>query len=136
FPKGNVIFYNPNLSPLGASPTNSSAQGGYVSFLAPMTYAFAQPADYGIWDSRNMTWDVYGPSVTGGPPGTPGPDHTVGTSDDQYPLVSWGAITFADPPTSSSSSNGAMETSRTSVTVPTAEFYATLISPIAIWTSG
>ena len=136
FPKGNVIFYNPNLSPLGASPTNSSAQGGYVSFLAPMTYAFAQPAGYGTWDSRNMTWDVYGPSVTGGPPGTPGPDHTVGTSDDRYPLVSWGAITFADPPTGSSSSNAPMETGGTPVADPTRQFFATLIFPFATSTPG
>ncbi len=134
FPRGKVIFYDPNLSPFGASPTNSTAQGGYVSTLAPMTYAFTQPAGYGIWDSRNMTWDVYGPSVTGGPPGTPGLDHTPGTSDDQYPLVLWGAITFADPPISSSSFSRSIDTRSTSVTAATSGFDAIRTSAIATWT--
>src|SRR5207245_10564535 len=83
-----------------------------------------------------MTWNVYVPSVTGGPPGTPGPDHTVGTSDDRYPLVSWGAITFADPPTASSSSNAPMETGGTPVADPTRQFFATLTFPFATSTPG
>jgi len=62
FPTGDVVFYDPNLTPLSAS--------------------------YGAFDSGLMTWTVVGPSVTGGPDGSPG----------NYPLEPWGAIYLPEPP--------------------------------------
>lgn len=88
FPAGDVVFYDPVNTPLGTDPTT----GGYIEILAPLSYDSAHPAGYGIWDSAALTWDVYGPSVTGGPAGSPGPDATPGTSDDDYALEPWGAI--------------------------------------------
>lgn len=98
FPSGNVVFHDPNLTPLGAIPYNSSQNDGYVAIHAPFTYRATMPGGYGIWDAANMTWDVIGPASTGGPRGTPGADGTPGTSDDQYAIVPWGSISFADPP--------------------------------------
>jgi len=93
FPTGNVVFYDPNLTPVPANP-----QGGFVPISSPLKYFGSTPASYGDWDPVNLTWDVYGPSITGGPPGTPGADWLPGTADDQYALSSYGAIRLQDPP--------------------------------------
>jgi len=112
FPAGNVVFYDPNLTPVPANP-----QGGFILISSPMKYFGATPAGYGDWDATNLTWDVYGPAVTGGPLGTPGPDGVPGTSDDQYALWPYGAIQFNDPPVgmnlrvATSSESGGVSTS-------------------------
>ncbi len=93
FPTGNVVFYNPNLTPKPANP-----QGGFVPISSPLKYLGSTPASYGDWDAVNLTWDVYGPATTGGPPGTPGADGVPGTADDQYALRPYGAIQLMDPP--------------------------------------
>ncbi len=84
FPTGNVVFYDPNLTPLGASPTSND----FVEISAPLGLHSTKPASYGAFDSGLMTWTVVGPSVTGGPDGSPG----------NYPLEPWGAITLPEPP--------------------------------------
>jgi len=83
FPRGDVIYYDPNNTPIGANP-----QGGYVEIRGPLKYLEQKPAGYGDWDGSAMTWDVVGPANTGGPSGAPG----------NYPLEPWGSITFVDPP--------------------------------------
>ena len=88
FPTTPVVFYDPNLTPDGADPT----EGAYVAFSQTLKYNATNPASYGAWDAAAFTWDVVGPSVTGGPVGSPGPDGTPGTPDDLYPWESWGAI--------------------------------------------
>jgi len=91
FPTGNVLFYDPNLTPIGVDPTT----GQYVETFGRFVYDGTKPAGYGTWDAAAMTWDVIGPSSPGGPVGSPGPDGTPGTGDDEYALEPWGAIRLA-----------------------------------------
>ena len=88
FPTRPVVFYDPNLTPLGTNPVT----GRYVEIHAMMELFRTHPASYGSWNAAARTWDVVGPSSTGGPVGSPGPDGLPGTADDQYALVSWGRI--------------------------------------------
>ena len=88
FPTGNVIFYDPNLTPVPANPTSND----HVPVYAQLKYRSTNPLGYGDWNVSAMTWDVYGPSTTGGPAGSPGADGTPGTADDQYALESWGSL--------------------------------------------
>ncbi len=81
FPTGNVVFYDPNVTPTPASPTSND----FVEILAPLVLHSTNPASYGVFDPGLKTWTVSGPSVTGGPDGSPGND----------PLESWGAISLA-----------------------------------------
>ncbi len=77
FPAGAVVFHDPNLTPLPANP-----KGGYVEASATVKLLMTNPASYGSWNATASTWDVVGPSITGGPLGYPG----------SYPLDPWGAI--------------------------------------------
>jgi len=89
FPTGDVIFYDPNVMPVPANP-----QGGYVALHKPLALLGTNPAAFGTWNDVARTWNLVGPSPTGGPAGTPGPDRAPGTVDDQYALESWGAISL------------------------------------------
>ena len=89
FPTGNVVFYDPNLTPVPANP-----QGGFVQVAMPLDYLATNPASYGTWNGLAKTWDVVGPSLTGGPAGTPGPDGIPGTADDEYALTPWGSLSL------------------------------------------
>jgi hypothetical protein len=80
FPTGDVVYYDPNLTPPGADPEDE-----YVEIIAPLSLYETQPASYGTFDSGTNTWTVTGPSVTGGPDGSPG----------NYALEGWGAISLA-----------------------------------------
>jgi len=88
YPTGNVVFYDPNNTPLGSDPR----YGAYVEVHKPLAYDSTKPSGYGTWDVTNNTWGVYGPSLTGGPVGNAGADGIPGNSDDRYALESWGAI--------------------------------------------
>ncbi len=90
FPTGNVVFYDPNLTPLGANPRKAQ----YVALSAPFAYRSTNPASYGTWTEPSWTWTVTGPTSTGGPVGSPGADRTPGTSDDAYALEPWGSISL------------------------------------------
>lgn len=94
FPRGNVVFYNPNLTRIPANP----ASNDHIRVTAPVKLASTEPDAYGTWNPRAFTWDVVGPAVTGGPAGGPGPDGIPGTADDEYALESWGAISFIPAP--------------------------------------
>jgi hypothetical protein len=80
FPTGNVVFYDPNLTPINATGTSND----HVKISAPLSLYRTQPASYGSWNAVTKTWSVVGPSVTGGPVGSPG----------NYPDEAWGAIYF------------------------------------------
>jgi hypothetical protein len=80
FPTGDVIFYDPNLSPVPANPVKNS----HIPVSARLQYQGTNPLGFGDWDGAAMTWDVFGPTATGGPDGSPG----------NYALESWGAIRF------------------------------------------
>jgi hypothetical protein len=80
FPTGDVVFYDPNLTPKGAHPLNQ-----YVEVSAPMKLFNTKPSAFGAWDEATSTWTLVGPLVTGAPAGSPGPDGVPGTGDDQYP---------------------------------------------------
>jgi hypothetical protein len=101
FPTGNVMFYDPVAT---SSPANP--QGAYVEAPGPLKLSSTKPTGLGFWDAAMLTWDVVGPTLTGGPPGSPGIDGTPGTADDQYALESWGTITLVDPPSSSGIGQG------------------------------
>ena len=88
FPTGNVIFYDPNTTPLGADPRT----GAFTAIRKTLAYDSTVPAGLGAWDDAEKTWDVYGPTSTGGPSGNPGPDNTPGTTDDQYALFPYGSL--------------------------------------------
>ncbi len=65
FPKGNVVFFNPNTSPIPSNP-----QGQLVQIFAPLKYNFTFPGSLGgisIWNGSANTWNVFGPTNTGGP---------------------------------------------------------------------
>ncbi len=79
FPKGNVIFYDPNHTPPAANPR---AAFQFVPVYKPLALQSTFPEGYGTWDPQAKTWDVYGPSSTGGPDGSPG----------HYPDDPWGSI--------------------------------------------
>ena len=78
FPTGDVRYYDPNLTPLGANPR----LGQYVEYMAPLTYHSTNPAGYGMWNPVDKTWQVTGPTNTGGPDGSPG----------NYALSPWSEI--------------------------------------------
>jgi hypothetical protein len=80
FPTGDVVFYDPNLTPIGADPEDE-----YVAIVAPLALYETKPAAYGSFNSGTNTWTVTGPSATGGPDGSPG----------NYALEGWGAISLA-----------------------------------------
>jgi hypothetical protein len=88
FPTGNVVFYDPNVTPIGTDPTT----GAYVEVLAPFALMSTKPNAYGTWDAAARTWTLTGPTSTGGPVGSPGPDGNPGTVDDLYAFEPWGAI--------------------------------------------
>ena len=90
FPQGPVVFYDPNLTPVGADPT----LGLFVEVRAPLARMDTNPAGFGSWDPATATWIVEGPLATGGPGGTPGPDGLPGTSDDEFAVEPWGSIRF------------------------------------------
>jgi PKD repeat protein len=99
FPPGPVAFHDPNLTPLGADP----GAGEFVTVSAPLRLSRTMPNAYGRWNPDALTWDVVGPSATGGPAGSPGPDGLPGTSDDDYPAEPWGAIYLGAGPSPGSS---------------------------------
>jgi len=99
FPTGNVVFYDPNLTPVPANP-----QGGFREVRRPVSYYQTTPLNYGDWDETALTWDVTGPTSTGGPVGSPGLDGVPGTADDQYPLFPYGAIFFTPRPAGAAAS--------------------------------
>jgi hypothetical protein len=118
FPTSNVVFYDPNTTPVPANPRSTD----YDEIAAPLEYRSTKPANYGTWTSATGTWELLGPASTGGPVGSPGPNGMAGDSDDQYALESWAAIRLvyqgapASPPLAGSS---AVESSpRTSAPVP------------------
>jgi len=84
FPTGNVPFYDPNLTPLGATGTSND----HVAISAPLSLHRTLPASYGSWDPVAKTWTIVGPTVTGGSVGIPG----------DYPDEAWGAIYFTAVP--------------------------------------
>jgi hypothetical protein len=94
FPTGNVPFYDPNLTPIGAVGTKDE----FVVNSAQLSLHRTQPAAYGNWNQATKTWTITGPTTTGGSVGSPGPDGTPGTADDDYPDESWGAIYFVALP--------------------------------------
>ncbi|MGQ0796405.1 MAG: hypothetical protein ACT4OI_00860, partial [Methanobacteriota archaeon] len=67
FPTADVVFYDPNLTPLQAHPKNE-----FVEIPAPLTGTTARPTGFGSWNDVAKTWTVVGPLVTGGPSGAPG----------------------------------------------------------------
>ncbi len=94
FPTGNVPFYDPNLTPIGASGT----QDEFVVNSGPLALHRTQPAGYGDWDPVAKTWTIIGPTTTGVSVGSPGPDGNAGTPDDDYPDESGAAIYFVALP--------------------------------------
>jgi hypothetical protein len=82
FPTGNVVFYDPNLTPLGASPTSND----FVEIIAPLGLQSTNPVTYGSFNLGTKTWTVVGPTVTGGPDGSLG----------NYAVESWGVITLGE----------------------------------------
>src|SRR3989454_435473 len=65
FPKGNVVFYNPNTSPIPSNP-----QGDLARVFAPLQYNFTFPGSLGgiaLWNGAANRWSVFGPTNTGGP---------------------------------------------------------------------
>jgi len=92
FPKGNVVFYDPNTSPIPSNP-----QGDLARVFAPLQYNFTFPRSLGgvaLWNGTANTWSVFGPTNTGGPDSS-GPG--------QYPAVwPYPSIFFTpDPPSTS-----------------------------------
>jgi len=94
FPTGNVPFYDPNLTPIGALGTKDE----FVVNSDQLSLYRTQPAGYGNWNQAAKTWTITGPTTTGGSVGNPGPDGIPGTADDEYPDESWGAIYFVALP--------------------------------------
>ncbi len=84
FPTGNVPFYDPNLTPLGAD----GQKGEFVANNAQLSLYRTHPANYGNWNQAAKTWTITGPTTTGGSVGSPG----------NYPDESWGAIYFVALP--------------------------------------
>jgi PKD repeat protein len=80
FPSSDVIFFDPNLTPVPANPVSRD----HVRIAARLGLADAEPAGYGVYDPAARTWEAYGPETTGGPPGSPGADGIPGTADDAY----------------------------------------------------
>jgi hypothetical protein len=94
FPTGNVPFYDPNLTPIGAEGTKDE----FVVNMDQLALHRTHPAAYGNWNQATKTWTITGPTTTGGSVGSPGPDGIPGTVDDDYPDESWGAIYFVALP--------------------------------------
>ncbi|MGQ0797772.1 MAG: PKD domain-containing protein [Methanobacteriota archaeon] len=85
-PSGNVVFYDPNLTPAGANPI----AGQFVEIRAPMVVGSTAPSPLGDWDATTLTLTVLGPVVTGGPDGSPG----------NYPLSPFPMVNLTQGPTS------------------------------------
>ena len=118
FPSGDIIVHDPNLTPPGADPR----LGQFVEVSGPMELWNTKPAGYGEWDPTGLTWDVIGPSTTGGPAGSPGPDGVVGTADDDYALEPWPQFNFlvqGAAPSGVSPSVGTSAPSASATTAPT-----------------
>jgi hypothetical protein len=94
FPTGNVPFYDPNLTPIGAVGT----QDQFVVNSAQLALHRTHPAAYGNWDPVAKTWTITGPTTTGVSVGSPGPDGIPDTPDDDYPDESGAAIYFVALP--------------------------------------
>ena len=94
FPTGNVPFFDPNLTPLGANPRRAQ----FVLVSRALLLGSTTPSGYGTWDAAARRWTVTGPTSTGGLPGSPGADRLPGTPDDQYPLGGAGGIAFIPAP--------------------------------------
>jgi len=90
FPRGNVVFYDPNQMIIPSNPTSND----FVAVFQPLEYDHTSPLNFGVWNAAAMTWDIVGPATTGGPDGSPGPDGLPGTGDDRYPLDPWPFITL------------------------------------------
>jgi len=67
FPTGNLVYFDPNLTPTGAHPLDD-----YVRTEKPFSFSTARPAGFGSYDAGTNTWTVTGPASTGGPTGAPG----------------------------------------------------------------
>jgi len=116
--RGDIIVHDPNLTPPGADPR----LGQFVEVSGPMELWNTKPAGYGEWDPTGLTWDVIGPSTTGGPAGSPGPDGVVGTADDDYALEPWPQFNFlvqGAAPSGVSPSVGTSAPSASATTAPT-----------------
>lgn len=85
-PSGNVVFYDPNLTPPGANPIS----GQFVEIRAPMVIGSTTPSPLGDWDASTRTLTVLGPVVTGGPDGAPG----------NYPLSPFPMVNLTQGPAS------------------------------------
>lgn len=72
FPKGNVVFYDPNLTPVPTNPLGQLNFNGFVAYYKPLSLQSTPPDGFGVWDGQAMTWDVYGPRDSGGGDGSPG----------------------------------------------------------------
>ncbi len=77
FPTGDVVTYNPNLTPLAAHPYRD-----YVGIIAPIAVVSTKPAGWGTYDPLANTLTIVGPATTGGPNGSPG----------NYPVLPWPEI--------------------------------------------
>ena len=90
FPSSNVVFFDPNLTPVPANPSSTD----HVRIAAPISLSQTEPASFGQWDPDRRVWEVFGPAATGGPAGHPGPDGIPGTPDDAYALEPWPVAHF------------------------------------------
>jgi hypothetical protein len=90
FPTGDVVFLDPNLTPIGADPV----QGQYVEIRRPLAFLNTVPAGVGTWNADAMTWRVQGPTSGCARTGSPGADRTPGTGDDTYALEPCHQIQF------------------------------------------
>ena len=93
YPTGNVVFYDPNRTPLSALPHSD-----YVEVRAAMQLAARVPNAYGSWNPATNTLTVTGPAPTGGPVGDAGPDRVPGNADDRYATYPWPSINFTAAP--------------------------------------
>jgi plastocyanin len=91
FPTGNIVYFDPNLSPIPSNPVSND----HVKVSAPIKLYNTRPTGFGDWDPLAKTLDVFGPLETGAPSGNPGSDGIPGTFDDEYVDEPWPAIYLA-----------------------------------------